>query len=115
MPRWQKDAFAANMRMVERVKELAAKKGCTAGQLALAWVHAQGSDVFPIPGTKRIKYLEVRWSCCYAWCPVARVLTPGEIFHCACTFPVAGCCDSLLIRFCMTCSCRRMQKLSSSS
>ena len=59
MPRWQKEAFEANMRMVDRVKDLATQKGCTAGQLALAWVHAQGPDVFPIPGTKRIKYLEV--------------------------------------------------------
>lgn len=45
-----------NLELVEAVKALAAKKGCTAGQLALAWVHAQGEDVFPIPGTKRIKY-----------------------------------------------------------
>ena len=47
------------MQLVERVKDLAGKKGCTPGQLALAWVHAQGPDVFPIPGTKRLKYLEV--------------------------------------------------------
>ena len=55
------------MQLVERVKDLAGKKGCTPGQLALAWVHAQGHDVFPIPGTKRLKYLEVRLhtpSCC---------------------------------------------------
>lgn len=38
--------------------ELAKKKGCKAGQLALAWVHHQGDDVFPIPGTKKLKYLE---------------------------------------------------------
>ena len=48
------------MKVVDKVKELAAKKSCTPGQLALAWVHAQGPDVFPIPGTKRVKYLEVR-------------------------------------------------------
>ena len=48
------------MRMLDRVKTLADKKSCTTGQLALAWVHTQGPDVFPIPGTKRIKYLEVR-------------------------------------------------------
>ncbi|EIE27641.1 aldo/keto reductase [Coccomyxa subellipsoidea C-169] len=58
IPRFQKGAFESNFALVERVKELAAKKGVTAGQLALAWVHAQGPDVFPIPGTKRIKYLE---------------------------------------------------------
>ena len=61
LPRFQKGAFEANLTLVQRVKELADKKGVTAGQLALAWVHAQGEDVFPIPGTKRIKYLEV---CC---------------------------------------------------
>lgn len=44
-----------NLELVDAVKALAAKKGCTPGQLALAWVHAQGEDVFPIPGTKRIK------------------------------------------------------------
>lgn len=40
------------------MKQLAVKKGCTTGQLALSWVHHQGDDVFPIPGTKRVKYLE---------------------------------------------------------
>ena len=43
---------------MEKVKQLADKKGCTLGQLALSWVHHQGDDVFPIPGTKRVKYLE---------------------------------------------------------
>lgn len=41
-----------------QVKEVSSRKGCTPGQLALAWVHHQGEDIFPIPGTKRIKYLE---------------------------------------------------------
>ena len=50
--------WVQNLALVERVRELAAAKGCTPGQLALAWVHAQGDDVFPIPGTRRIKYLE---------------------------------------------------------
>ena len=43
---------------VETVKELAAKKNCTPAQFALAWVLAQGNDMIPIPGTKRVKYLE---------------------------------------------------------
>lgn len=60
-PRFQAGALEANFALVQRVKELAAKKGVTPGQLALAWLHAQGPDVFPIPGTKRIKYLEVRF------------------------------------------------------
>ena len=44
--------------LVKRVEEIARDKGCTASQLALAWVMAQGSDIVPIPGTKRRKYLE---------------------------------------------------------
>lgn len=46
---------AQNLELVNAVKEMAAGKGCSAGQLALAWVHAQGNDVFTIPGTKRVK------------------------------------------------------------
>lgn len=57
-PRYQGEAFAKNLKLVERVKELAQQKGCTAPQLALAWVLAQGKDILPIPGTKRRKYLE---------------------------------------------------------
>ena len=52
-PRFQSDNLAANLRLVKRVEELAAKKGCTPAQLALAWVLAQGPDLVPIPGTKR--------------------------------------------------------------
>jgi aryl-alcohol dehydrogenase-like predicted oxidoreductase len=43
---------------VKKIEELAAAKGCTPSQLALAWVLAQGKDVVPIPGTKRVKYLD---------------------------------------------------------
>ncbi|MGY1833727.1 aldo/keto reductase [Blastococcus sp. SYSU DS0510] len=57
-PRFTGEAFAANLRLVDAVRELAAEKGVTAGQLALAWVLAQGDDVVPIPGTKRRSYLE---------------------------------------------------------
>jgi aryl-alcohol dehydrogenase-like predicted oxidoreductase len=57
-PRFTGDAFAANLRLVEAVRAMAEEKGCTAGQLALAWVLAQGEDVVPIPGTKRRAYLE---------------------------------------------------------
>jgi aryl-alcohol dehydrogenase-like predicted oxidoreductase len=57
-PRFTGEAFAANLRLVDAVRELAADKGCTPGQLALAWVLAQGEDVVPIPGTKRRSYLE---------------------------------------------------------
>jgi aryl-alcohol dehydrogenase-like predicted oxidoreductase len=57
-PRFQGEALEANLRLVDKVKEIAAAKGVTAGQIALAWVLAQGEDVVPIPGTKRVKYLE---------------------------------------------------------
>jgi aryl-alcohol dehydrogenase-like predicted oxidoreductase len=57
-PRFTGEAFAANLRLVDAVRELAEEKGATPGQLALAWVLAQGEDVVPIPGTKRRKYLE---------------------------------------------------------
>src|ERR1043165_252642 len=57
-PRFQEENFEQNLRLVERVKEIAESKGCTPAQLALAWVLAQGEDVVPIPGTKRRTYLE---------------------------------------------------------
>jgi aryl-alcohol dehydrogenase-like predicted oxidoreductase len=57
-PRFQPENFDKNLDLVEQVKAMADEKGITAGQLALAWVHAQGEDVFPIPGTKRRTYLE---------------------------------------------------------
>ncbi len=57
-PRFQGENFQRNLDLVARVRELAADKGATPGQLALAWVLAQGPDVVPIPGTKRRRYLE---------------------------------------------------------
>ena len=57
-PRFQGENFAKNLELVDRVREIAAEKGVTASQLALAWVLAQGPDVVPIPGTKRVSYLE---------------------------------------------------------
>jgi aryl-alcohol dehydrogenase-like predicted oxidoreductase len=57
-PRFQGENFAKNVALADRVCELAAKKGCTPSQLALAWLLGRGRDVVPIPGTKRIKYLE---------------------------------------------------------
>jgi len=56
-PRFQGENFQRNLDLVERVSEMARAKGCTAAQLALAWVLAQGEDIVPIPGTKRRKYL----------------------------------------------------------
>jgi aryl-alcohol dehydrogenase-like predicted oxidoreductase len=57
-PRFQGDNFQRNLDLVAKVEEIAGEKGVTPSQLALAWVLAQGEDVVPIPGTKRVKYLE---------------------------------------------------------
>jgi len=57
-PRFQGENFDANMRAVARVQELAAQKGATPGQVALAWLLHRGEDIVPIPGTKRRRYLE---------------------------------------------------------
>jgi len=56
-PRFQGDNFQKNLELVKKVEEIAKEKNITAAQLALAWVMAQGEDIVPIPGTKRIKYL----------------------------------------------------------
>jgi aryl-alcohol dehydrogenase-like predicted oxidoreductase len=57
-PRFQGENFQKNLDLLRKVEELANEKHCTASQLALAWVLAQGDDIVPIPGTKRRKYLE---------------------------------------------------------
>ena len=57
-PRFQGENFQKNLDLVARITDLARQKHCTASQLALAWVLAQGDDVVPIPGTKRVPYLE---------------------------------------------------------
>ena len=57
-PRFQGENFQKNIDLVSRVESLAKEKKCTPGQLALAWLLAQGSDIIPIPGTKRRKYLD---------------------------------------------------------
>jgi aryl-alcohol dehydrogenase-like predicted oxidoreductase len=57
-PRFQGENFRKNLELVDRVKEIADEKGVTAGQLALAWVLAQGDDIVPIPGTTKVRNLE---------------------------------------------------------
>jgi aryl-alcohol dehydrogenase-like predicted oxidoreductase len=57
-PRFQGENFQKNLNIVKKLETLATQKGCTPSQLALAWVMAQGDHLFPIPGTKRMKYLE---------------------------------------------------------
>ncbi len=72
-PRFQGENFAKNLELVSSIEELAARKGCTPSQLALAWVLAQGEDIVPIPGTKRRKYLEENVGA------VAVAITPEEL------------------------------------
>ncbi len=57
-PRFERENFERNLKLVAEVEAIASKKGCSPGQLALAWLLAQGENVVPIPGTKRRKYLE---------------------------------------------------------
>jgi aryl-alcohol dehydrogenase-like predicted oxidoreductase len=57
-PRFQGENFRHNLELVQRVQEIAAEKGVTPAQLALAWVLTRGDDIVPIPGTKRVRYLE---------------------------------------------------------
>jgi aryl-alcohol dehydrogenase-like predicted oxidoreductase len=57
-PRFQGENFDKNLQLVRKIETMGTNKGCTSSQLALAWVMAQGDYIFPIPGTKHIKYLE---------------------------------------------------------
>lgn len=57
-PRFSAENFPKNLELVARFEGMAARKGCTAGQLTMAWLMAQGADVVPIPGTKNVRYLE---------------------------------------------------------
>ena len=83
-PRFQGENFDKNMRMVDAVNELAAQKGCTPSQLALAWLLAQGNDIAPIPGTKRVKYLEDNLGA------VKVTLSAGELQQLGDIFPVGA-------------------------
>lgn len=57
LPRFQPENLEHNQKIYERVSEIAARKGCTTAQLALAWIHHQGDDVCPIPGTTKVDNL----------------------------------------------------------
>ena len=72
-PRFQGQNFERNLDLVRRVEEVAAARGCTPSQLALAWVLAQGEDIVPIPGTRRQPHLEENLGA------LAVSLTPGEL------------------------------------
>ncbi|MCF8150597.1 MAG: aldo/keto reductase [Sulfuritalea sp.] len=80
-PRFQGENFARNLALVDKVKALAAEIGCTPGQLALAWVLAQGEDIVPIPGTKRRTYLDENVGA------LAVQLTPAQLAALDAAFP----------------------------
>lgn len=61
MPRFQEGNREKNVGLIAQFRAFADRKGCTVSQLALAWLLKQGDDIFPIPGTKKIKYLEENW------------------------------------------------------
>lgn len=61
MPRFVGENLGSNAKLVQQFAAFAEKKGCTVAQLALAWLLKQGNDIFPIPGTKQMKYLEENW------------------------------------------------------
>ena len=80
-PRFTGENFAMNLAIVDKVKRFASDKGCTPGQLAIAWVIAKGDDIVPIPGTKRVKYLEENAGA------VDVKLTPAEVAEIDTVFP----------------------------
>ena len=61
MPRFMEGNKGKNVKIISDFENLAAKKGCSVAQLALAWLLKQGDDIFPIPGTKRVNYMEENW------------------------------------------------------
>ncbi len=80
-PRFQGENLGKNLDLVRQVERIADTKGCTPSQLALAWVLAQGDDVVPIPGTKRVRYLRENNA------SLDVVLTPGELEQIAAALP----------------------------
>lgn len=83
-PRFQGENFDRNMKIVEAVKRLAARKNCTPAQLALAWLLHQGQDIVPIPGTKRRTYLQENIAA------VSVALTPQELAELAHELPAGA-------------------------
>ena len=79
-PRFQGENFQKNLGLVKRVEEMAARKNLTPGQLALAWVMARGNDIVPIPGTKRLTYLEENLAAATAALSAADVQQLEDIF-----------------------------------
>lgn len=78
-PRFQGENFEKNLQLLGRIKEMASEKKCTPAQLALAWVLARGEDIVPIPGTKRLKYLDENLSALDVAISVAELAQLDEI------------------------------------
>ncbi len=87
-PRFVGENFGKNLQLVDRVRSLAAARGCTPSQLALAWLLAQGEDVLPIPGTKRVSYLEENLGA------LSIALTPDELEEIDAVFPIGAAAGS---------------------
>lgn len=83
-PRFQGDNFQKNLDLVAAIQRIAAEKGCTSAQLALAWAMAQGEDIVPIPGTKRRRYLEENAAAADV------TLTPAELQRIGAVFPAGA-------------------------
>jgi aryl-alcohol dehydrogenase-like predicted oxidoreductase len=83
-PRFQGENFAKNLDLVRAVESVAATKGVTASQVALAWVLSRGDDIVPIPGTKRVRYLEDNAAA------ATIELTPEELSQIDAAFPVGA-------------------------
>lgn len=81
-PRFSDENLAHNVRLVEAIEAMAHDKRCTAAQLAIAWVMAQGKDIVPIPGTKRVAYLEVNTAAADI------VLSESDLQHLATVVPM---------------------------
>ena len=87
-PRFQGESFQKNLELVRKIEQIAAVKGCTPSQLALAWVLAQGKDIVPIPGTKRARYLDDNLAALQAQ------LTPEELAQIGALLPLGpAACD----------------------
>jgi aryl-alcohol dehydrogenase-like predicted oxidoreductase len=83
-PRFQGENFQKNLDVVAKIRELAARKACSPSQLALAWVLAQGPDLIPIPGTKKISYLDENLGAAQI------ALTPAELRDIAASLPAGS-------------------------
>jgi aryl-alcohol dehydrogenase-like predicted oxidoreductase len=86
-PRFQGEALGRNRRLVDAVGQIAQSKGVSAAQISIAWLLATGEDIFPIPGTKRITYLEENWNSLQITLTVAEREALRRIIR---EFPVEG-------------------------